>query len=82
MKPAPDFLTVMQAAAVLQIGRTTAYNMAQEWRVTGGKSGMKVIEIGGQLRVPKVWLEELLGAPIEFIPDPPPASGTRKPPSP
>ena len=78
MVPVPDFLTVMQAARVLQIGRTKAYAMAQEWRVTGGKSGMKVIEIGGQLRVPKAWLEELLSAPIEFIPDPPAASKPKK----
>ena len=82
MGAAPDVLTVMQAAGVLQIGRTTAYAMAQEWRATGGAAGMKVVEVRGQLRVPRVWLEELLGAPIEFIPDPPPASDTKKPPSP
>ena len=67
----PDVLTVEEAARVLRISRTTAYAMALEWRVTGGKSGLKVIEIGGQLRVPRAWLEELLGAPIENIPDPP-----------
>ena len=63
-------LTVLQAAWVLGIGRTKAYAMTLEWRATGGKSGMKVIEVGGQLRVPRVWLEELIGAPIEFVPDP------------
>ena len=62
-------LTVLQAAWVLGIGRTKAYAMTHEWRATGGKSGMKVIEVGGQLRVPRVWLEELIGAPIEFVPD-------------
>ena len=67
----PGVLTVEEAARVLRISRTTAYAMALEWRVTGGKSGLKVIEIGGQLRVPRAWLEELLGAPIENIPDPP-----------
>ena len=69
--PIPDVLTVEEAARVLRISRTTAYAMALEWRVTGGNSGLKVIEIGGQLRVPRAWLEELLGAPIEKIPDPP-----------
>lgn len=73
MRPVPDFLTIPEAARVLRIGRTKAYAMALEWRVTGGKSGMKVVDIGGQYRVPKMWLEELLGAPIEFIPDLPPA---------
>ena len=60
----------MQAAWLLGIGRTKAYDMTLEWRVTGGKSGMKVIKVGGQLRVPRVWLEELIGAPIEYVPDP------------
>ena len=71
-----------EAARVLRISRTTAYAMALEWRVTGGKSGLKVIEIGGQLRVPRAWLEELLGAPIEHIPDPPPAPKTEEPSAP
>ena len=63
-------LTVPQAAWVLGIGRTKAYALTLEWRATGGKSGMKVVEIGGQLRVPRVWLEEWIGTPIEFVPHP------------
>lgn len=63
-------LTVLQAAWVLGIGRTKAYALTLEWRATGGKSGMKVVEVGGQLRVPRVWLEEWIGAPIEFVPRP------------
>ena len=66
----PVLLTVMQAAWVLGIRRTKAYDMTREWRATGGKRGMKVIEVGGQLRVPRVWLEELIGAPIDYVPDP------------
>ncbi len=42
--------------------------MSQEWRVTNGESGIKVCELGGQLRVPKAWLEEQLGAPVLFVP--------------
>lgn len=79
MSPVPDLLTVGEAERLLRIGRTKAYALTQEWRATGGQSGIKVIEIGGQLRVPKVWLEELVGAPIESIPDPPPPSRTDKP---
>ena len=63
-------LTVLQASWVLGIGRTKGYAMTLEWRATGGKSGMKVIEVGGQLRVPRVWLEEWIGAPIEFVSHP------------
>lgn len=63
-------LTVLQAAWVLGIGRTKAYALTLEWRATGGKSGMKVVEVGGQLRVPRVWLEKWIGAPIEFVPHP------------
>ncbi len=82
MTPVPDLLTVEEAARLLRIGRTKAYALTQEWRATGGKSGIKVIEVGGRLRVPRVWLEELISAPIEFIPDPPPPSPTKKPSAP
>lgn len=67
----PDLLTIEEAARVLRIGRTKAYAMSQEWRVTNGESGIKVCELGGQLRVPKAWLEEQLGAPVLFVPPPP-----------
>ena len=67
----PDLLTIEEAARVLRIGRTKAYAMSQEWRVTNGESGIKVCELGGQLRVPKAWLEEQLGAPVLFVPSPP-----------
>ena len=67
----PNFLTIEEAARVLRIGRTKAYAMGQEWRVTNGKSGIKVREVGGQLRVPKAWLEAQLDAPLLFIPEPP-----------
>ena len=66
----PDALTIEEAARVLRIGRTKAYAMSQEWRVTNGESGLMVREVGGQLRVPRAWLEEQLGAPVLFIPEP------------
>jgi hypothetical protein len=34
--------------------------MAREWRETGGKSGLPVIEVGHQLRVPRRALDELI----------------------
>jgi hypothetical protein len=67
----PDLLTIEEAARVLRIGRTKAYAMSQEWRVTNGESGIKVCELGGQLRVPRAWLEEQLGAPVLVVPSVP-----------
>lgn len=55
----PEFLTVEEAAELLRIGRTSAYALAREWRATGGRSGLPVIELGRQLRVPRAALEEL-----------------------
>ena len=51
---APDFLTVEEAAAVLRIGRSKAYELAREYLATDGASGMPVIRLGKQLRVPRV----------------------------
>ena len=70
MEPVPDFLTIEETARVLRIGRTKAYAMGQQWRTTEGKSGIKVCEFGGQLRVPLAWLEDQLGAPLRSIPTP------------
>lgn len=60
----PDLLTVEEAARVLRIGRTKAYAMAREWRATGGRSGLPVVDFGHVLRVPRRALEEMIGAPI------------------
>jgi hypothetical protein len=71
MDPTPDLLTIEEAARVLRIGRTKAYAMGQEYRTTNTQSGMKVIEVGGQLRVPRAWLEDKLGGPVLTIPPAP-----------
>ena len=74
MDPTPDLLTIEEAARVLRIGRTKAYAMGQEYRTTNARSGMKVIEVGSQLRVPRAWLEDKLGAPILSLPPVPGSS--------
>lgn len=56
----PQTLTVEEAARVLRIGRTTAYALAREWRATGGRSGLPVLELGRSLRVPRAALSRLL----------------------
>jgi excisionase family DNA binding protein len=55
----PDFLTVGEAAAVLRIGRTSAYLLCQRGRFSGGESGLPVVRIGRQLRVPRAALLRL-----------------------
>ena len=60
----PDFFTVEEAARVLRIGRTAAYQLARTWRATGGREGLPVVAFGRLLRVPRAALEALSGAPI------------------
>jgi hypothetical protein len=60
----PDLLTVEEAARLARVGRTKAYAMAREWRNTGGRSGLPVIDFGHILRVPRRALEEMIGAEL------------------
>ncbi len=61
---APDFLTIEEAARILRIGRTAAYELARTWRATGGQDGLPVVAFGRLLRVPRTALESLSGGPI------------------
>jgi excisionase family DNA binding protein len=60
----PDLLTVEEAALVLRIGRTAAYELARRFRATDGRDGIPVIAVGRQLRVPRTQLEALVGAEL------------------
>jgi len=66
----PDLLTVEEAARLARIGRTKAYAMAREWRETGGRSGLPVVDFGHVLRVPRRALEALIGAELTAFPNP------------
>lgn len=57
-------LTVEEAAALLRIGRTKAYDMTREWRATGGKCGLPVLDCSNVLRVPVYPLAEMLGVEV------------------
>lgn len=63
----PDFLTIAQAAAVLQLGRSTTYALTVEWERTGGRSGLPFVWFGRQKRIPKAALirfaEQAIGRP-------------------
>jgi excisionase family DNA binding protein len=53
----PLFLTVEQAARVLQLGRSKMYELTVEWERTGGKSGVRFIWLGRQKRIPRTAIE-------------------------
>jgi excisionase family DNA binding protein len=72
----PDFLTVEEAAAVLRIGRTTAYELVREFLRTGGAEGLPARRVGRQMRVPRAALERWHGGPITW---PPPRRSSRQP---
>ena len=73
MDPAviPDFLTVEEAARVLRIGRTTAYQQAHRW-LDGGNDGLPVEWVGGSLRSPRDQFEQHYKVRITAIPPPEP----------
>jgi excisionase family DNA binding protein len=63
----PALLTVEEAAVLLRVGRTKAYAMTQEWRASGARSGLPVVDFGNVLRVPRQALEELLGVDLTTV---------------
>ena len=66
----PIMLTVKDAASVLRIGRSKAYEMAATYTSTGGTQGLPVIRLGDLLRIPKVALHEFVttGRVVQLIP--------------
>ena len=62
----PDFLTVEEAAAVLRIGRTSAYRQARKYIATNGAEGLCADRFGKQIRIPRCGLEQRLGGPITW----------------
>ncbi len=80
----PDLLTVTEAAVVLRIGRTTAYELVRRDFDSGGGEGLAVVRIGGQFRVPRSALERIVGGPVTCLVDgsSPPEPAPRSVPSP
>ena len=60
----PILMTIDEAASILRIGRTAAYEQARVWRDTDGREGIPVICFGRTLRVPRAALERLLEEPV------------------
>jgi excisionase family DNA binding protein len=56
----PEMLTLMEVAAILRIGRTTAYQLAAEYLRTGGTRGLPVVRVGRQFRVLRSDLDDVM----------------------
>ena len=74
----PDLLTIDEAARVLRIKRTLAYQLAKRDLETGGGEGLNVRRVGRLLRVPRSALEELIGGPITWPSARQPRAGKRR----
>ena len=59
----PLFLTVEQAADVIQVGRSSAYKLTEEWETS--HCGLPFVRLGGQKRVPREALRRLAECPGE-----------------
>jgi len=61
----PPFLTVGQAAKVLQLGRSKTYELTVEWERSDRRSGLPFVWFGQQKRIPRAalvkFIEDLLG---------------------
>jgi hypothetical protein len=53
---------------MLRIGRPSAYDLARQFLATNGATGLPVVRVGRQLRVPRSQLERLAGGPITWPP--------------
>lgn len=53
-------MTVEEAARVLRIGRSAAYEQARRYLATGGTQGLPVVRLGRRLRVPRQALARML----------------------
>lgn len=60
-------VSVVEAADLLGVGRTKAYDMTREWRANGGESGLPVIDCSNTLRVPLYPLAEMLGVEVSHL---------------
>ena len=66
----PPFMTIEQAAQVLQLGRSKTYQLSVEWERTGGTSGLPFVWFGHQKRIPRAALERFVARSLA----PPPAA--------
>lgn len=63
---APDLLGVPEAAALLRVGLTFAYESTARFIATGSEEEIPAIKVGRLTRVPRVALERFMGVPITW----------------
>ena len=68
----PIMLTVEDAARVLRISRSKAYEMAKQYTASGGTAGLPCLRVGDLLRIPRFALHEYVttGHIVQLIPRP------------
>ena len=54
------FFKVDEAARILGISRSAAYELANVWLTTGGQAGIPAIRLGRTIRIPRAAIERLL----------------------
>ena len=59
MTDGSPFLKVEEAARILRISRSAAYELANAYLATGGATGLPVIRLGRSMRVPAAAIEAL-----------------------
>ena len=68
MADLPRFLTVEQAAKVLQLGRSKTYELTVEWERTDARSGIPFVWFGNQKRIPLEALMRWVDAQLDRPP--------------
>ncbi len=68
----PLLLTVKEAAGVLRVGRSKAYEMTTLYTASGGEQGLPVLRLGDLLRIPKFALYEFVttGRIVQLVAQP------------
>ena len=56
----PPFLSIEEAARLLRISRSAAYEQANAWLASGGETGLPVVVIGRTRRVPSAAIKRIL----------------------
>ena len=64
----PPFLTVQQAAKVLQLGRSKKYELTVEYERSNGASGLPFVWLGQQKRIPRSALIRLMNVGLPHDP--------------
>jgi excisionase family DNA binding protein len=55
----PLLYTVAEAAVMLRIGRTLAYDLVKLFEASGGRDGLPAVRLGGCWRIPREAVSEL-----------------------